>query len=89
MTTETLLLIILVVFLAGILPAWPYSKSWGYAPTGVLTLCIVIFLIWAIAGDRPIFQSSGQSVQTTLQDAGQEIKSAGRNVADSIRDAVN
>lgn len=88
MTTETILLLIIIVFLAGALPAWPHSKSWGYAPTGVLTLLLVIFLIWAIAGGRPLFRSSGQDVKTTVQDAGQDLKAAGRDVADSIRHAV-
>ncbi len=83
MTTETLLLVILIVLLAGVFPSWPHSKSWGYAPTGVLTLLLVIFLVWAIAGGRPLFRSSG-----TVQEVGQDIKAAGRDVADSIRRTV-
>ena len=88
MTTETLLLLIVILLVLGALPSWPYSKSWGYAPTGVLTLLLVAFLIWTIAGGRPLFRSSGQDIKTTVQDAGQDLKSAGRDVADSIRDAV-
>ena len=84
MSTETILLLLMIVFILGIVPAWPYSKSWGYAPTSVLSLILVIFLIWAIAGGRPLFRSSG-NIQATLQDAGHDIKSAGRDVADSIR----
>jgi len=87
-STETVLLLIIIVFLAATLPAWPYSRAWGYAPTGVLTLLLVVFLVWAIAGGRPLFRSSGQNIETTAQDVGQDIKSAGREVADSIRDAV-
>lgn len=85
MTTETLILLIMIVFLAGIVPAWPYSRSWGYAPMASLTILLVIFLIWAIAGDRPLFRSSSRDVKTTVQDAGQDLKSAGRDVAGSIR----
>lgn len=88
MTTEALLLLIVILLVLGALPSWPYSRSWGYAPTGVLTLLLVAFLIWAIAGGRPLFRSSGQDIQTTVQDAGQDLKAAGRDVADSIRDAV-
>jgi len=88
MTTETLLLLVLIVLIAGLLPAWPYSRSWGYAPTGVLTLLLIVFLVWAIAGERPLFRSSGRDLKTTVQDAGQDIKAAGRDVADSIRDTV-
>jgi hypothetical protein len=60
------------------LPAWPHSKSWGYRPTGVLTFLLVIFLICAIAGGRPLFRIT----------VGQDLKSAGRDVADSINRAV-
>lgn len=88
MTTETLLLLVVLLLVIGALPSWSYSKSWGYAPTGVLTLLLIIFLIWAIAGGWPLFRSSGQDFQTTVQDAGQDLKAAGRDVADSIRDAV-
>lgn len=88
MSTETLLLIIVIVLIVGVLPSWPYSQSWGYRPTGMLTLILVVFLIWALAGGRPIFRSSGSNVKTTVQDAGDDIKSAGRDVADSIRRTV-
>ena len=88
MTTETLLLLIVIILVIGALPSWPYSKSWGYVPTGVLTLLLIVFFVWALAGGRPFFRSSGQDVKTTIQDAGQDIKSAGRDVADSIRHAV-
>jgi uncharacterized membrane protein len=74
--------------MAGTLPVWPYSRPWGYAPTGVLTILLVVFLVWAIAGGRPLFRNSGQNVQTTVQDAGQDLKAAGRDAAESIRHAV-
>ncbi|MBN1869850.1 MAG: DUF3309 domain-containing protein [Candidatus Omnitrophica bacterium] len=88
MTTETLLLVVLIILFIGALPSWPYSKSWGYAPTGILALLLAVFLIWAIAGGRPLFRSSGQSVRSTVEEAGQDLKAAGRDVADSVRDAV-
>jgi len=37
-----LLLIVLVVLLIGTVPAWPYSRSWGYAPSGMLSLIAVV-----------------------------------------------
>lgn len=46
----TILLIILVLILIGALPTWPYSSSWGYAPTGVLGLVLVIVLVLVLAG---------------------------------------
>jgi hypothetical protein len=45
-----ILLIVLVLLLVGALPSWPYSRSWGYAPSGLLTLVVVIVVILAITG---------------------------------------
>jgi hypothetical protein len=42
---ETILLVLLVLLLLGALPAWPYSRSWGYAPSGGLGLLLVILLV--------------------------------------------
>lgn len=42
---EILLLVLLVVLLLGALPAWPYSRSWGYAPSGGLVALLVVVLI--------------------------------------------
>ena len=88
MSIETLLLIVLIVLLVGAFPVWPYSQSWGYAPGGVFTLVLVIFLIWALAGGRPLFRRTGSDIKATVQDAGQDLKSAGRDVASSIRRTV-
>lgn len=87
MSMETLLMVVLIVLLAGTLPVWSHSKSWGYAPSGVFTLVLIIFLIWALGGGRPLF-GSGHSVRDGVHDAGQDIKSAGRDVASSIRRTV-
>lgn len=46
----TVLLIILILLLIGALPAWPYSRSWGYFPSGGLGLIFVIVLILALLG---------------------------------------
>jgi len=50
MTLTTILLIVLVLVLIGALPTWPYSASWGYAPSGVLSLLLVILLIVWLLG---------------------------------------
>jgi len=50
MPLTTLLLIVLVVVLIGSLPTWPYSRNWGYYPTGGLGLIIAIFLILWLMG---------------------------------------
>lgn len=41
----TILLIILILLLLGVLPAWPHSRNWGYGPSGGLGLVVVILLI--------------------------------------------
>ena len=33
---ETILVIILILVLVGALPSWPYSRGWGYGPSGIL-----------------------------------------------------
>ncbi len=40
-----ILLIILVLLLLGGLPAWPYSRSWGYGPSGLLGALVLILLV--------------------------------------------
>ena len=50
MTLGTILLIILILLLIGALPAWPYSRSWGYYPTGGLGLILIIILILVLMG---------------------------------------
>jgi hypothetical protein len=45
MSTQTLLLIILILLLLGVLPMWPYSSGWGYYPSGGLGLLVVILLV--------------------------------------------
>ncbi len=45
-----LLLIVLVVLLLGALPAWPYSREWGYYPSGGLGLVVVILLVLLLLG---------------------------------------
>jgi hypothetical protein len=45
-----ILLIVLVVLLFGALPTWPYSRSWGYYPSGGLGLVLVVLLVLLVAG---------------------------------------
>jgi drug/metabolite transporter superfamily protein YnfA len=50
MTLGTILLVILVLALLGVIPTWPHSKSWGYAPTGGIGLILAIVLILFLLG---------------------------------------
>ena len=46
----TILLIILILILIGSLPAWPYSRGWGYYPSGGAGLVVLILVILLISG---------------------------------------
>ena len=88
MTNETLMLLMLIVLVLGVLPAWPYSNTWGYGPTGGVVLVLVILLVWVLSEGRPLFRSTANDLRATAQDAGHDLQSAGRNAASSIRGAV-
>ena len=45
-----ILFIVLIVLLLGALPTWPYSRSWGYYPSGGLGLVVVVLLVLLLAG---------------------------------------
>jgi Protein of unknown function (DUF3309) len=46
----TILLIVLVLMLVGAVPAWPYSRNWGYYPSGGLGLVLVVVLVLVLLG---------------------------------------
>lgn len=48
-----LFLIVLLLLLFGGLPRWNHSRDWGYGPSGILGLLLVIFLILLILGYVP------------------------------------
>jgi hypothetical protein len=48
-----ILLIIVVLLLLGSVPAYPYSRSWGYGPSGVLGLILIVLLVLLLMGTIP------------------------------------
>ncbi|MGI8905330.1 MAG: DUF3309 family protein [Candidatus Sumerlaeaceae bacterium] len=50
MSVGTILLIVLVLILIGAIPAWPHSRSWGYAPGGIIGVILVVVLILVLMG---------------------------------------
>ena len=46
----TILLIILIVVLIGAIPAWPYSRGWGYGPSGILGVIVIVLLVLVLMG---------------------------------------
>jgi len=50
MSLGTILLIVLILILIGVIPTWPHSKSWGYAPSGVIGLVVVVIIVLLLLG---------------------------------------
>jgi hypothetical protein len=46
----TLLLVLLVLLLIGAVPAWPHSRAWGYAPSGIVGVVLVAVLVLILMG---------------------------------------
>jgi hypothetical protein len=46
----TILIVILVLALIGALPTWPYSRGWGYYPSGGVGLIVLILVILFLLG---------------------------------------
>jgi hypothetical protein len=40
-----LLIIVIVLLLIGVLPTWPYSRSWGYRPMGGMGIVVIIIVV--------------------------------------------
>ncbi len=46
----TILLIVLVLVLLGVIPTWPHSKGWGYAPSGIVGVILLVLVILVLMG---------------------------------------
>lgn len=50
MALGTILLMLVVLVLIGTLPAWPYSRGWGYMPSGVIGAIVVLLIVLLLLG---------------------------------------
>ncbi|GGH26773.1 hypothetical protein GCM10007036_34830 [Alsobacter metallidurans] len=50
MGISTILLIILILLLIGAVPSWPHSRGWGYGPSGILGVVILIVIVLLLTG---------------------------------------
>lgn len=50
MSIGTILLIVVVLILIGIIPAWPHSRGWGYGPSGAVGAILLILVILLLMG---------------------------------------
>jgi hypothetical protein len=46
----TILIILLILLLLGAVPRWPYSRNWGYAPSGLLGVVLLVVIVLALTG---------------------------------------
>ena len=51
MSLGTILLVVLVLAVLGVIPTWPHSKSWGYGPSGVVGLLVVVLVVMLVTGN--------------------------------------
>lgn len=47
---STILLIILVLLLVGAIPSWPHSRNWGYGPSGLLGVLLIVLIVLLLTG---------------------------------------
>ncbi|CAB3638967.1 MULTISPECIES: DUF3309 family protein [Achromobacter] len=47
---STILLIILILLLIGAVPAWPHSRGWGYYPSGILGILLIVLIVMLLTG---------------------------------------
>ena len=50
MSLGTILLIILILALIGALPTWPYSSGWGYGPSGIAGVVVLVLIVLLVMG---------------------------------------
>jgi hypothetical protein len=46
----TILIVLLVLLLIGVFPSWPHARGWGYGPSGVVGIILVVLLAWLLLG---------------------------------------
>lgn len=47
---STILLIILILLLLGAVPAWPHSRNWGYGPSGLVGVLVIVLIVLLLTG---------------------------------------
>ena len=46
----TILIILLILLLLGAVPTWSYNRNWGYAPSGLLGLVLLVVIVLLLTG---------------------------------------
>lgn len=45
------LLVILLILVLGALPHWPHASTWGYGPSGIGGLVLLVVILWLFLGN--------------------------------------
>ena len=49
---STILLIVLILLLLGAIPTWPHSRGWGYGPSGLVGVLVIVLIVLLLSGYR-------------------------------------
>jgi len=50
MSIGTILLVILILMLIGVLPTWPHARNWGYGPSGIVGVLLIVLIVLFLMG---------------------------------------
>ena len=50
MSIGMILLIVIILMLVGVVPAWPHARGWGYGPSGIVGLVLLVVVILFVTG---------------------------------------
>jgi len=50
MSIGTILLIVVILMLVGVLPVWPHASSWGYGPSGIAGVILLVLIVLFVMG---------------------------------------
>lgn len=50
MSLSLILIVVVVALLLGAIPTWPYSRRWGYGPSGLLGVILIVLVVLALTG---------------------------------------
>ena len=50
MSIGTILLIVVILMLVGVLPVWPHASSWGYGPSGITGVILLVLIVLLVTG---------------------------------------
>ena len=50
MSLGAILLVIVILMLVGVLPTWPHARSWGYGPSGLAGVVVLVVIVMLVTG---------------------------------------